>query len=374
MTARPARWHGRRTPASPATSRSTRRAPRRRSRWATGTGATATPSPRAMSSSFNLIKANKADWASYNAGRRPTTGPRSDRRRRPPLHDHLRQGLQPAVDAGQRAQPDHSAAAACLGQDQHRGAVGDVDSTPAGAVKVWDVPQQGGEEHLRLRHEPAVEDRQRPLRASSRSPRRARSSLQPPTRSTTAATSPTSRPSTCCRSPRPTPRRTPCAAGRSTTATSAPTDLDQKKSFDRPRATRSSRGPAGRSPTCRTTSTTPPWVRCSSSSTPVRRSSSRSTRPASSRSIFNGTAVPGYGPIPQATDVRLRLAGAEGQPVPVLDRRRPSRCSPTTAGREQDGIMVCTRRRAARRHQCGAGVAKGTKFADAGAVAVRLDR
>ena len=42
--------------------------------------------------------------------------------------------------------------------------------------------------------------------------------------------------------------------------------------------------------------------------------------------IFNGTAVPGYGPIPQAPGVRLRLAGAEEQPVPVLDRRRPSRC------------------------------------------------
>lgn len=77
--------------------------------------------------------------------------------------------------------------------------------------------------------------------------------------------------------------------------------------------------------------------------------------------IFNGTAVPGYGPVPQGQ--------ASGFVSPV-QRRNPYPFSTSAARalltkhgwREQDGVMTCADPGTGPA-QCGAGVAKGTEFA-----------
>ncbi|MGP4049880.1 peptide ABC transporter substrate-binding protein [Streptomyces sp. 2A115] len=76
--------------------------------------------------------------------------------------------------------------------------------------------------------------------------------------------------------------------------------------------------------------------------------------------IFNGTAVPGYGPVPQAQVSDFVSPTQKDNPYPFS----------TTAARElltghgwteQGGVMVCTEPGSGE-SQCGEGVAKGTKF------------
>lgn len=77
--------------------------------------------------------------------------------------------------------------------------------------------------------------------------------------------------------------------------------------------------------------------------------------------IFNGTAVSGYGPIPQAQKSDFVSSTQRNNPYPFSIAKATS-----LLGRhgwaKQHGVMVCTRPGTGDA-QCGAGVAKGTKFA-----------
>ena len=76
--------------------------------------------------------------------------------------------------------------------------------------------------------------------------------------------------------------------------------------------------------------------------------------------IFNGTAVPGYGPIPQAQASDFVSPVQKDNPYPFSTAK--ARSLLTGHGwTEQNGTMVCTRPGTAA-SQCGAGVAQGTRF------------
>jgi len=76
--------------------------------------------------------------------------------------------------------------------------------------------------------------------------------------------------------------------------------------------------------------------------------------------IFNGTAVPGYGPVPQAQASDFVSQAQKDNPYPFSTSK--ARALLTGHGwTAQNGTMVCTRPGTAAT-QCGAGVAKGTKF------------
>lgn len=76
--------------------------------------------------------------------------------------------------------------------------------------------------------------------------------------------------------------------------------------------------------------------------------------------IFNGTAVPGYGPIPQGQQSGFLSPDQKNNPYPFSNAK--ARELLTGHGwTEQGGVMVCTRPGTSA-SQCGAGVAKGTKF------------
>jgi peptide/nickel transport system substrate-binding protein len=78
------------------------------------------------------------------------------------------------------------------------------------------------------------------------------------------------------------------------------------------------------------------------------------------KAIFNGTAVPGYGPIPQAQSSDFVSPTQKQNPYPYSI----SHAKALLTGHgwtEQNGVMVCTRPGGGTT-QCGAGVAKGTKF------------
>ena len=76
--------------------------------------------------------------------------------------------------------------------------------------------------------------------------------------------------------------------------------------------------------------------------------------------IFNGTAVPGYGPIPQAQSSSFLSATQKGNPYPFSTSAAKSLLS-GHGWSEQGGVMTCTSPGTGAA-QCGEGVAKGTKF------------
>ncbi|MFE9768377.1 peptide ABC transporter substrate-binding protein [Streptomyces sp. NPDC005808] len=76
--------------------------------------------------------------------------------------------------------------------------------------------------------------------------------------------------------------------------------------------------------------------------------------------IFNGTAVPGYGPIPQGQSSDFLSPTQKNNPYPFSTSAAKSLLI-SHGWTEQDGVMVCTDAGSGA-SQCGAGVAKGTKF------------
>lgn len=76
--------------------------------------------------------------------------------------------------------------------------------------------------------------------------------------------------------------------------------------------------------------------------------------------IFNGTAVPGYGPIPQAQSSSFLSATQKSDPYPFSTSAAKSLLS-SHGWSERGGVMACTSPGTGAA-QCGAGVAKGTKF------------
>ncbi|WP_435137099.1 peptide ABC transporter substrate-binding protein [Actinacidiphila sp. bgisy144] len=76
--------------------------------------------------------------------------------------------------------------------------------------------------------------------------------------------------------------------------------------------------------------------------------------------IFNGTAVPGYGPVPQAQSSDFVSAAQKDNPYPFSTAK--ARALLTAHGwADQGGTMTCVRPGSAA-SQCGTGVAKGTEF------------
>ncbi|KIF66799.1 peptide ABC transporter substrate-binding protein [Streptomyces sp. AcH 505] len=79
-----------------------------------------------------------------------------------------------------------------------------------------------------------------------------------------------------------------------------------------------------------------------------------------SKVIFNGTAVNGYGPIPQAQKSEFVSQVQKDNPYPFSTEK--AKALLTAHGwSEQGGVMVCTQPGSSAA-QCGAGVTKGTKF------------
>lgn len=76
--------------------------------------------------------------------------------------------------------------------------------------------------------------------------------------------------------------------------------------------------------------------------------------------IFNGTAVPGYGPIPQAQSSDFLSPTQKNNPYPFSTSAAKSLLT-SHGWTEQGGVMVCTDAGSGA-SQCGEGVAKGTKF------------
>lgn len=80
-----------------------------------------------------------------------------------------------------------------------------------------------------------------------------------------------------------------------------------------------------------------------------------------SKVVFNGTAVPGYGPIPQAQSSSYLSDAQKNNPYPYSTSK--AKALLTSHGwTDQGGTMVCTDAGTSS-SQCGEGVAKGTKFA-----------
>lgn len=76
--------------------------------------------------------------------------------------------------------------------------------------------------------------------------------------------------------------------------------------------------------------------------------------------IFNGTALPGYGPVPQAQSSDFLSPEQKKNPYPFSTAR--AKALLTGHGwTEKHGVMVCTRPGSGA-SQCGAGVAAGTRF------------
>ncbi|MEY9849386.1 peptide ABC transporter substrate-binding protein [Streptacidiphilus sp. MAP5-3] len=76
--------------------------------------------------------------------------------------------------------------------------------------------------------------------------------------------------------------------------------------------------------------------------------------------VFNGTAVPGYGPIPQAQSSDFLSPVQKSNPYPFSTTKAKALLA-AHGWTEQNGIMVCTDPGSSAT-QCGAGVAQGTKF------------
>ncbi|MET0475554.1 MAG: peptide ABC transporter substrate-binding protein [Mycobacterium sp.] len=80
------------------------------------------------------------------------------------------------------------------------------------------------------------------------------------------------------------------------------------------------------------------------------------------KAIFNGTAVSGYGPIPQATKSDFVSPVQTANPYPFATSAATKLLTDHGWQRGADGIMVC-RDAGAAANQCGAGVSAGTVFA-----------
>jgi peptide/nickel transport system substrate-binding protein len=81
---------------------------------------------------------------------------------------------------------------------------------------------------------------------------------------------------------------------------------------------------------------------------------------ALSKVVFNGTAVPGYGPVPQAQTSDFLSSTQKDNPYPFSTSK--AKALLTSHGwTSQGGTMVCTDAGTGA-NQCGDGVAKGTKF------------
>jgi peptide/nickel transport system substrate-binding protein len=79
-----------------------------------------------------------------------------------------------------------------------------------------------------------------------------------------------------------------------------------------------------------------------------------------SKAVFNGTATPGYGPVPQSEVSDFLSSTQQGNPYPYSTAA--AKALLTGHGwTEQGGVMVCTSAGSGA-SQCGAGVAAGTKF------------
>ncbi|MFF4252556.1 peptide ABC transporter substrate-binding protein [Streptomyces sp. NPDC001663] len=76
--------------------------------------------------------------------------------------------------------------------------------------------------------------------------------------------------------------------------------------------------------------------------------------------VFNGTAVPGYGPIPQAQTSDFLSQTQKDNPYPFSTSAAKSLLT-AHGWTEQGGVMTCTSPGSGA-SQCGEGVAKGTKF------------
>jgi len=78
------------------------------------------------------------------------------------------------------------------------------------------------------------------------------------------------------------------------------------------------------------------------------------------KAVFNNTATPGYGPVPQSEESDFLSSVQKNNPYPYS----PSGAKALLTGHgwtEQGGVMVCTSAGSGA-DQCGAGVASGTKF------------
>jgi peptide/nickel transport system substrate-binding protein len=76
--------------------------------------------------------------------------------------------------------------------------------------------------------------------------------------------------------------------------------------------------------------------------------------------VFNGTAVPGYGPVPQGQASSFLSPAQKNNPYPFS----PGRAKALLTGHgwsERDGVMLCMQPGTAA-SECGSGVAKGTRF------------
>ena len=80
-----------------------------------------------------------------------------------------------------------------------------------------------------------------------------------------------------------------------------------------------------------------------------------------SKVIFNGTAVPGYGPIPQAQKSDFLSSAQKNNPYPYSTSKAAALLM-SHGWTSQSGVMVCTSPGPSS-SQCGVGVASGTKFA-----------
>jgi len=72
--------------------------------------------------------------------------------------------------------------------------------------------------------------------------------------------------------------------------------------------------------------------------------------------VFNGTAIPGYGPVPQGQASDFVSPAQKGNPYPFSTSAAKSLLT-SHGWAEQSGVMTCTEPT-----KCGDGVAKGTKF------------
>jgi peptide/nickel transport system substrate-binding protein len=77
--------------------------------------------------------------------------------------------------------------------------------------------------------------------------------------------------------------------------------------------------------------------------------------------VFNGTAVPSYGPIPQAQKSNYLSSTQENNPYPYSTSKAAALLT-SHGWTKQSGVMVCTKPGTSP-SQCGAGIAQGTKFA-----------
>jgi len=80
------------------------------------------------------------------------------------------------------------------------------------------------------------------------------------------------------------------------------------------------------------------------------------------KAIFNDTAAAGYGPVPQATTSDFVSPVQTGDPYPFATSAATKLLTDHGWERGADGVMVC-RRAGAAADQCGPGVAPGTRFA-----------